>query len=163
VIARNLPPGFILPALLTIAPTVPTAAHWVHEIKHDGYRFICRKAGDQVRIWSRHGRDWTAGAAGIAIALAALQRLSSTAARAFASACGVAHAGAGRGKLLELAVPRRSAVGACRPPPLLRHCDSCGFRRQPYRRGGFLIRFRMAVEACGGGAAASFSRSRAAF
>ncbi len=29
------------------------------EIKHDGFRFICRRDGDRVRVFSRHGRDWS--------------------------------------------------------------------------------------------------------
>ena len=33
---------------------------WAYEIKHDGYRFIVRKVGDQVRVLSRAGKDWTA-------------------------------------------------------------------------------------------------------
>ena len=31
----------------------------MHEIKHDGYRIIACKSGDQVRLWSRNGRDWS--------------------------------------------------------------------------------------------------------
>jgi bifunctional non-homologous end joining protein LigD len=31
----------------------------VHEIKHDGYRLIVRRAGDRVRLLTRRGIDWT--------------------------------------------------------------------------------------------------------
>ena len=30
-----------------------------NEIKHDGFRFICRRDGDRVRVFSRRGYDWT--------------------------------------------------------------------------------------------------------
>jgi ATP-dependent DNA ligase len=54
-------PGFIEPALPTLAPKPPASGLWVHEIKHDGYRLMVRKSsGDQVRIYTRRGADWTA-------------------------------------------------------------------------------------------------------
>ena len=31
----------------------------MHEIKHDGFRFICRRDGDRVRVFSRRGNDYT--------------------------------------------------------------------------------------------------------
>ena len=37
------PPGFIEPCLPTLGHAVPSGSQWVHEIKHDGYRFICRR------------------------------------------------------------------------------------------------------------------------
>src|SRR6516164_5211048 len=40
--------------------TVPTGAGWAYEIKHDGFRFICRRDGDRVRLFSRGGHDWSA-------------------------------------------------------------------------------------------------------
>jgi ATP-dependent DNA ligase len=58
---RSPPPaGFIEPCLPTLAPEAPGGPLWVYEIKHDGYRFICRREGERVRVFSRHGRDWTA-------------------------------------------------------------------------------------------------------
>jgi len=57
---------------------VPTGAHWAYEIKHDGFRFICRRDGDQVRVFSRNGRDWTDRVPLIAEALAKLQVRSVT-------------------------------------------------------------------------------------
>jgi bifunctional non-homologous end joining protein LigD len=45
-----------------------------HEIKHDGFRFICRRDGDRVRVFSRRGHDWTDRVPRIAEALAALAR-----------------------------------------------------------------------------------------
>ncbi|MGP0094554.1 MAG: hypothetical protein ACLPKB_32095 [Xanthobacteraceae bacterium] len=38
---------------------MPEGEQWAHEIKHDGYRMICRRDGDRVRVFSRHGREWT--------------------------------------------------------------------------------------------------------
>src|SRR5262245_16004799 len=67
------PPGFIEPCLPTLARTVPTGPQWVHEIKHDGFRFICRRDGDRVRVFSRNGKDWTDRVPLIAEALAALR------------------------------------------------------------------------------------------
>jgi bifunctional non-homologous end joining protein LigD len=72
------PPGFVEPCLPTLARTVPTGPQWVHEIKHDGYRFICRRDGDQVRVFSRRGYDWTDRVPRIAEALAKLRVKSVT-------------------------------------------------------------------------------------
>jgi bifunctional non-homologous end joining protein LigD len=75
-LSRSAPParpaGFIKPCLPTLAPEVPGGPLWVHEIKHDGYRFICRREGESVRIFSRHGLDWTERVPLIAEALLAL-------------------------------------------------------------------------------------------
>ncbi|MBV8745924.1 MAG: hypothetical protein JO134_12875 [Xanthobacteraceae bacterium] len=38
---------------------MPTGPQWAYEIKHDGFRFICRREGDRVRVFSRRGHDWT--------------------------------------------------------------------------------------------------------
>jgi bifunctional non-homologous end joining protein LigD len=53
------PPGFIEPCLPTPADLVLSGPHWVHEIKHDGFRFICRREGNRMRVFSRRGYDWT--------------------------------------------------------------------------------------------------------
>jgi bifunctional non-homologous end joining protein LigD len=53
------PAGFIEPCLPTLARTVPDGPRWAFEIKHDGFRFIVRRDGDRVRVFSRHGKDWT--------------------------------------------------------------------------------------------------------
>ena len=53
------PPGFIEPCLPTLGHTVPSGPQWAYEIKHDGYRFICRREGNGVRVFSRRGHDWT--------------------------------------------------------------------------------------------------------
>ena len=51
--------GFIEPCLPMISRTVPTGADWAYEIKHDGFRFICRREGERVRCYSRGGHDWS--------------------------------------------------------------------------------------------------------
>ena len=56
---RTLPAGFIAPCLPTNAPQPPSGEHWVHEIKHDGFRVIARKIGKPVRLYSRPGNDLT--------------------------------------------------------------------------------------------------------
>jgi ATP-dependent DNA ligase len=38
---------------------VPSGEQWLHEIKHDGFRVIARKAGERVRIFSRSGNNLT--------------------------------------------------------------------------------------------------------
>jgi bifunctional non-homologous end joining protein LigD len=60
--------------LPTNGRTVPTGPQWAYEIKHDGFRFIYRRDGERVRVYSRNGRDWTDRVPLIAQALAALAR-----------------------------------------------------------------------------------------
>src|SRR6516225_1141010 len=75
---RQRLPGFIEPCLPTNARTVPTGPQWAYEIKHDGFRFICRRDGAWVRVYSRNGRDWTDRVPLIAEALAGLRVRSVT-------------------------------------------------------------------------------------
>ena len=81
-LSRSPPPtrpaGFIEPCLPTTAAEVPGGPLWVYEIKHDGYRFICRRDGERVRVFSRNGRDWTDRVPLIAEALLALPVSSAT-------------------------------------------------------------------------------------
>jgi ATP-dependent DNA ligase len=58
-LARPAPSGFIEPCLPTLARTVPDGPRWAFEVRHDGFRFIARRDGDRVRVFSRHGKDWT--------------------------------------------------------------------------------------------------------
>jgi bifunctional non-homologous end joining protein LigD len=53
------PAGFIEPCLPTLGHTVPVGPRWAYEIKHDGYRFICRREGNRIRVFSRRGHDYT--------------------------------------------------------------------------------------------------------
>ena len=52
-------PSFIPPCLPSYATEVPIGPAWVYEIKHDGYRFMLRKSGDEVQAFTRNGHDWT--------------------------------------------------------------------------------------------------------
>jgi len=72
------PPGFIEPCLPTLGHAVPSGPQWVHEIKHDGYRLICRREGDRVRVFSRRGTDYTERVPAIAEAVRALPVSSAT-------------------------------------------------------------------------------------
>jgi hypothetical protein len=45
------PPGFIAPCPPTPSRTVPAGL--------GGYRFVVQRDGDRVRVFSRHGKDWT--------------------------------------------------------------------------------------------------------
>jgi bifunctional non-homologous end joining protein LigD len=62
------PPGFIEPCLPTIGHRVPDGPLWAHEIKHDGYRFI----------WTRRGNDWNERVPRVAAAMRALPVSSAT-------------------------------------------------------------------------------------
>jgi bifunctional non-homologous end joining protein LigD len=48
------------PMLATLEREVPTGKDWLHEVKWDGYRSICRIAGGEAELWSRQGNDLTA-------------------------------------------------------------------------------------------------------
>jgi bifunctional non-homologous end joining protein LigD len=76
--SAHRPIGFIEPCLPTNAHTVPGGPQWAYEIKHDGFRFICRSDGERVRVYSRNGRDWTDRVPLIADALAKLRVRSVT-------------------------------------------------------------------------------------
>lgn len=52
-------PDFIEPALATLRPAPPTGAKWLHEVKFDGYRLQARLEGQEVRLLTRSGLDWT--------------------------------------------------------------------------------------------------------
>jgi len=54
---------------------VPVGAGWIHELKHDGFRVIALKDGDDVRLWSRNGRNWSAGMVAIRAAVMAVARI----------------------------------------------------------------------------------------
>src|SRR5579871_5281117 len=70
---RHAPmPGFIEPCDPTLRERAPQGPEWVHEIKADGYRAQLHRKGDQVRIYSRNGHDWTGQFAALAAAAAAL-------------------------------------------------------------------------------------------
>ena len=53
-------PGKASVQLATLSKDAPDGDDWIHEIKFDGYRMLCRVDGDKVRFISRNGHDWTA-------------------------------------------------------------------------------------------------------
>src|SRR5215472_5865994 len=70
--------GFIEPCLPTLARSVPEGERWAYEVKHDGFRFIARRDGDRVHVFSRQGRDWSDKVPAIVEALLALPVKSAT-------------------------------------------------------------------------------------
>lgn len=53
-------PTRMQPQLATLVAAPPTEGDWIHEIKFDGYRILARVDGDDVRLLTRAGNDWTA-------------------------------------------------------------------------------------------------------
>jgi len=52
-------PDFIAPQLATLVKEPPSGDQWLHELKFDGYRMLCRVDRGKVQFWSRNGIDWT--------------------------------------------------------------------------------------------------------
>src|SRR2546430_8132099 len=52
-------PSFIPPQLATLVKVPPSGDGWLHELKFDGYRMLCRIDRGRVTVWSRNGKDWT--------------------------------------------------------------------------------------------------------
>jgi bifunctional non-homologous end joining protein LigD len=52
--------GFVEPCLPSPAERPPAGSNWIHEIKHDGFRIMTRRDGVGVRLFTRHGHDFTA-------------------------------------------------------------------------------------------------------
>jgi bifunctional non-homologous end joining protein LigD len=65
-------PAFRSPQLATLVDSVPEGRNWIHEIKFDGYRALVAAAGEQVRIYTRSGLDWTDKFRAMADAVASL-------------------------------------------------------------------------------------------
>lgn len=66
------PPDFVPPQLAKLVERLPSGGGWVHEIKFDGYRILCRLEQGGVRLLSRNDKDWTARFSDIATAAARL-------------------------------------------------------------------------------------------
>lgn len=52
-------PSRIEPQLATLVKAAPAGDDWLHEIKFDGYRMICRIDGKELKFISRNQQDWT--------------------------------------------------------------------------------------------------------
>ncbi len=59
-VAADLP-VHLKPQLATLVDGVPHhAPDWLYEMKFDGYRLVVRIEGDDVRLYTRNGHDWSA-------------------------------------------------------------------------------------------------------
>ncbi len=67
-------PQFRPPQLATLERRVPTGDNWLFEMKLDGYRMQAAIAGDQVRLYTRNGHDWTRQFGYVAPALSRLTK-----------------------------------------------------------------------------------------
>ena len=52
-------PDFVAPQLATLVDRVPQGDEWLHEIKFDGYRILCRISNDEICLITRNRQDWT--------------------------------------------------------------------------------------------------------
>jgi len=52
-------PAFIAPQLATLVKEPPAGNFWLHELKFDGYRMLCRIDRGKVSVWSRNEKEWT--------------------------------------------------------------------------------------------------------
>jgi bifunctional non-homologous end joining protein LigD len=50
---------FIEPQLASSVDQPPEGKHWIHEIKHDGYRCQVLLERGQARVFTRNGYDWS--------------------------------------------------------------------------------------------------------
>ena len=50
---------FIEPQLASSVDQPPEGKHWIHEIKHDGYRSQIVIENGQARVYTRNGHDWS--------------------------------------------------------------------------------------------------------
>ncbi|QBF27051.1 DNA ligase D [Pseudomonas tructae] len=64
-------PDVLKPQLATLVET-PPEGDWRYEVKFDGYRILTRIEGEDVRLFTRNGHDWTAKLPSQARALAKL-------------------------------------------------------------------------------------------
>ncbi|MGH7058443.1 MAG: non-homologous end-joining DNA ligase, partial [Acetobacteraceae bacterium] len=58
-IANDPLPDFIEPELATLVTKPPSGPDWIHEVKLDGYRMLCRIENGVRRFLTRRGHDWT--------------------------------------------------------------------------------------------------------
>ncbi|GAB7540550.1 DNA ligase D [Cupriavidus sp. 8B] len=66
-------PLMLAPQLATLADKAPADdGGWLYEVKFDGYRLLARIDGEEVRLFTRSGHDWTARLRGLAKAVGAL-------------------------------------------------------------------------------------------
>jgi len=69
---RGVTPATVKPQLATRVDVAPPGDDWLHEIKLDGYRMMCRITAGEPRLFTRNGHDWTDRMPGIAKAASRL-------------------------------------------------------------------------------------------
>ena len=52
-------PDFVSPQLATLVKEAPSGDTWLHEMKLDGYRMLCRIENGKVGMVSRNEKDWS--------------------------------------------------------------------------------------------------------
>jgi bifunctional non-homologous end joining protein LigD len=52
-------PLALFPQLATLVDEAPAGDGWIYELKFDGYRIVARIDGDDVRLFTRNGNNWT--------------------------------------------------------------------------------------------------------
>jgi bifunctional non-homologous end joining protein LigD len=70
-IAAALPLA-LAPQLATLVSEAPSDPGWIYEIKFDGYRVLARIDGDDVRLFTRRGNDWSTRMKGLVAAIRSL-------------------------------------------------------------------------------------------
>ncbi|WP_420475758.1 DNA ligase D [Noviherbaspirillum sp. ST9] len=70
---RSALPHTLVPQLATLVEDIPRSGDWMYEIKFDGYRLLARVDGDDVKLFTRDGKDWTAKLPAQAEAIRALK------------------------------------------------------------------------------------------
>jgi ATP-dependent DNA ligase len=53
------PPRWIKPQLTRLVDEAPAGSGWLHEIKYDGYRMHARIDGQDIKLLTRTGLDWS--------------------------------------------------------------------------------------------------------
>ncbi len=66
-------PATLAPQLASLASGAPTSGDWSWEIKLDGYRLMTRVEGNEVRLITRGGHDWTSKMPALAEAVRGLK------------------------------------------------------------------------------------------
>jgi len=56
---RGALPAFVPPQLATLVAAAPKGEGWIHEIKLDGYRALCRVEKGRAHLLTRRENDWT--------------------------------------------------------------------------------------------------------
>ena len=69
---RSKLPERVQPQLATLFAQVPRGEDWIHEIKYDGYRALCRIERGKARFFTREWKDWTDRFSKLAVPAASL-------------------------------------------------------------------------------------------